>query len=347
MSKKMETHRFCEIFPVADQSTLQEMADSISRQGLQEEIITYEGRILDGRSRFQACLMAGVEPVFEEYDGDNALQYVITKNLHRRHLTTSQRAFVAYNVYSLLKERDASITMETVAEQFSIGERTMRDAGAIKASASESVQAAVRDGEIRVGKAVNAIKQAQNEMGTALTKATTDEDKKTAHEMQERILNGDAPPQPVKTSGEQLQDRVLQFKFDNRRWKKNIEEIQSSITKLERLPELYHDCVDLLRSMEQQSLLSTLCSVYFEAVKKTNAKLQQRHKPDDFNEIKEFFADIRKKYFAEFENDFGTGNEVEWNESSKNKFINICDQCVREMEKVHRKLMSQQSSSVE
>jgi len=282
MSKLMEFHKYAKLFPQADDQTLQDMANSISRHGLQEEIITYEGRILDGRSRYLSCLTAGVEPVFEEYDGDDALQYVITKNLHRRHLTASQRAFVAYNVYSLLKERDASVTMEMVAEQFSIGERTMRDAGMVKESTSESVQAAVRDGEMRVGKVVHAIKQAQNEMGIAITKATTDTDKNTAHEMQERILNGDALPQPVKTSGEQFQDRVLQFKFDNRRWQNNIKEIQSSITKLERLPELYHDCVYLLRSMEQQSLLSTLCCAYIEAVKRANAKLQQRHKPDDF-----------------------------------------------------------------
>jgi ParB-like chromosome segregation protein Spo0J len=320
MSEKMESHRFCEIFPVADESTLQDMANSISQHGLQEDIVTYEGKILDGRSRYSACLIAGVEPIFEEFSGDDALQYVITKNLHRRHLTASQRAFVAYNVYSLLKERDASVTMEMVAKQFSIGERTMRDVGMIKTSASESVQTAVRDGEMRVGKAIKAIEQAQNETDIAFANATPEQ---------------------------QFHERVLSGKFDSRRWKKNIDEIQSSIATIERLPELYHDCFELLKTLDQQALLITLCNIYFEAIKKTNAKLQQKHKPDDFNEIKQFFADIRKKYFAEFENDFGTGNEVEWNESSQNKFINICDKCIQEMEKIRRKLMSQQSSLVE
>ena len=317
MSKKMESHRFCEIFPVADQSTLQDMANSISRYGLQEDIVVYEGCILDGRSRYSACLMAGVEPIFEEFSGDDALQYVITKNLHRRHLTASQRALVAYNVYALLKERDASVTMEMVAKQFSIGERTMRDVGMIKTSASESVQTAVRDGEMRVGKAIKAIEQAQNETDIAFANATPEQ---------------------------QFHERVLSGKFDSRRWKKNIDEIQSSIATIERLPELYHDCFELLKTLDQQALLITLCNIYFEAIKKTNTKLQQKHKPDDFNEIKQFFADIRKKYFAEFENDFGTGNEVEWNETSQNKFIDCCEKCAHALEKVRRKLMSQQSS---
>ena len=91
----------------------------------------------------------------------------------------------------------------------------------------------------------------------------------------------------------------------------------------------------------------TLCNVYFEAGKKAKTKLQQTHKPDDFSEIIKFFADVQKKYFAEFENDFGTGNEVELDESSQSKLIDSCDKSIREMEKIRRKLLSQHSSSVE
>lgn len=63
--------------------------------------ITYEGKILDGRNRFQACTMAEVEPVFSEFTGEDALAFVISHNLHRRHLTESQRAMVASKVATM------------------------------------------------------------------------------------------------------------------------------------------------------------------------------------------------------------------------------------------------------
>jgi hypothetical protein len=84
MSKKidkMEFHKYC-FFPVANQRTLNTMADDIARHGLVEPIMLYEGKILDGRCRFLACEMAEVEPHFVEFEdvkyGD-PLQYVISK----------------------------------------------------------------------------------------------------------------------------------------------------------------------------------------------------------------------------------------------------------------------------
>ena len=64
-------------------------------EGLHHPIVFYEDQILDGRNRFRACMMARVDPEFVDYQGDAPLSYVLSLNLHRRHLTVSQRAYLA------------------------------------------------------------------------------------------------------------------------------------------------------------------------------------------------------------------------------------------------------------
>jgi hypothetical protein len=68
--------------------------------------VLHEGKILDGRHRYLACLAKQEPPRFCEYAGqcDSALAFVISKNIRRRHLTESQRAFVAAGLKPLFEE---------------------------------------------------------------------------------------------------------------------------------------------------------------------------------------------------------------------------------------------------
>ena len=97
--------------------------------------------------------MANVEPIYVEYEGDDALQYVINKNVHRRHWNESQRAMAAQDAYEMCKASDLpKQTLDEVAAQFNVSKRTVSTAGVVKESASESIQQSVRDGETRVTK---------------------------------------------------------------------------------------------------------------------------------------------------------------------------------------------------
>jgi hypothetical protein len=85
-----------EIFPVVDGDALQALADDIRTHGLREPIVLLGDNVLDGRSRLEACRLAGVEPRFESWDGQGTpLDFVVSRNLRRRHLDESQRAEVA------------------------------------------------------------------------------------------------------------------------------------------------------------------------------------------------------------------------------------------------------------
>jgi hypothetical protein len=63
--------------------------------------VTYERRVLDGRNRERACRDAGVPTRYVAYNGDTPVAYVISANLHRRHLTDDQAAIAAGKVREL------------------------------------------------------------------------------------------------------------------------------------------------------------------------------------------------------------------------------------------------------
>ena len=104
--KSFEHHPASSLFPMLPESGLQELAEDIHRNGLLEPIMLCEGKILDGRNRFEACRFAGVEPRFVEWseNGASLTCYVLSKNLYRRHLTTGQKAEIAIEAASLLSE---------------------------------------------------------------------------------------------------------------------------------------------------------------------------------------------------------------------------------------------------
>jgi acyl-[acyl carrier protein]--UDP-N-acetylglucosamine O-acyltransferase len=63
--------------------------------------LTYEGKILDGRNRYRACLEADVEPWIERWSGGSPVEAVASLNLHRRNLSKSQRSAIAADLEEL------------------------------------------------------------------------------------------------------------------------------------------------------------------------------------------------------------------------------------------------------
>lgn len=93
MSEINGVHPYADKFPMLPQAELEELAQSIRESGLRQPIVvTVDGLILDGRNRFQACRMAGVEPENVVYEGSDLAEYVLDANITRRNMTTSQRA---------------------------------------------------------------------------------------------------------------------------------------------------------------------------------------------------------------------------------------------------------------
>jgi hypothetical protein len=92
-----------ELFPYYEAND-EEFEESIRKNGQLVAGKKYEGKILDGRRRERACLKQGIEPKFEEWDGNGSKVDVILSLNCRRHLSESQRAMVAARAITKYKE---------------------------------------------------------------------------------------------------------------------------------------------------------------------------------------------------------------------------------------------------
>jgi hypothetical protein len=96
-----------EIFPEMEGEEFKALVADIKAHGLREPITMFEDLILDGRNRHRACIVAKVEPRFEEFKGDRAaaLAFVVSKNIHRRHLTPKQKRNALVKIVAVQPEK--------------------------------------------------------------------------------------------------------------------------------------------------------------------------------------------------------------------------------------------------
>jgi ParB-like chromosome segregation protein Spo0J len=99
-------HPAAEIFPLLAGKEAADLAADIKANGLKEPIVlTADRLLLDGRNRLAACNATGTEPRFETWDGvGSPVDYVVSKNLRRRHLDVGQRAMIAVDLIPLYEE---------------------------------------------------------------------------------------------------------------------------------------------------------------------------------------------------------------------------------------------------
>jgi len=90
----MKFHPAANIFPLLEDAEQNHLVEDLRKHGLLEDIETLDGQILDGRNRYRCCLLAQIAPRFREVRVDDPVAYVISKNLHRRHLTPTQISMV-------------------------------------------------------------------------------------------------------------------------------------------------------------------------------------------------------------------------------------------------------------
>lgn len=193
------THWLADCWPILPKKELDALAEDIKTRGLKHPIILTrtgtEDLILDGRNRAMACEIAGVDPVFIHFQGDEEelLKEVLTQNQHTRKTTASQSAIAVAKMYQGLLRRgrpkqstrrkaknDAArqkkgpvgpfSNLAEIAKNHGIGERTLKRANAVLEHGTDALAEAVREGKVDL--------------------RATDRILKLDHEKQDRIVFG-------------------------------------------------------------------------------------------------------------------------------------------------------------
>jgi N6-adenosine-specific RNA methylase IME4 len=153
MSAPYEFHPLAELFPLIDGQEFAALVEDIRRNGLNEPIVVYEDKVLDGRNRYLACIAADAEPLFVPYRGDDPVAFVISLNLRRRHLSESQRAMVAAKLATLNRgdnQHSEGLPIGRSSELLNVGERSVARARDVIEHGAPELQHAVERGDVSV-----------------------------------------------------------------------------------------------------------------------------------------------------------------------------------------------------
>ena len=168
----LEPHPYSLLIPEATDEEFQALKSDIAENGLQERIALYQGKILDGRHRYRACIELEIEPDLMPLDDDltdkKAMSLVISMNVKRRHLTAGQKAMIAAEMVTERHGGDRKsdqvanlqldpITREEAANMMSVSPRSVDHASKVIEKASSKVVDSVKKGEVAVSDAASIV----------------------------------------------------------------------------------------------------------------------------------------------------------------------------------------------
>ncbi|WP_224406147.1 MT-A70 family methyltransferase [Afifella sp. IM 167] len=163
-------HPLANLFPMIEGRARAELKEDIRRHGVQKAIVLYEEMILDGRNRYELAEETGVpfetvlyaDLVAAGKAPADPLAFVLSHNLHRRHLSDSQRAMVAARVANMRQgartDREPRAELHEVSaaeagEMLSVSERSVKSARQVAQNGAPELVAAVDRGSVAVSAA--------------------------------------------------------------------------------------------------------------------------------------------------------------------------------------------------
>lgn len=170
MMANLKPHQLCSIFPRLAEAEFSALCRDIATNGLNQPIVLHDGLILDGGNRYRACIELGIEPEIVKFSGSDPVSFVLSANLHRRHLSAGQSAAIVAAAQDWAtaqghggdrkSDQRARLPLENIADRAAtagVSERTQKDADKV-ARINPELAKQVAHGEITLPQAVAVIR---------------------------------------------------------------------------------------------------------------------------------------------------------------------------------------------
>lgn len=186
---KYQAHPAARAFSWMEGKALEDLVADIKAKGMFYPVILAkhedEWCVLDGRNRERAALMAGVEPTYEHYEGDDPYGYVDSVNHHRRHQNVDQRLISAAKLErarsgdNQWSRQLAGPTAAQVAEKEGSSVRQVQRSRAVVDNAEPEVVEAVASGDLPMYRADEIARLEREQQLDALNEAKNTEAPRT------------------------------------------------------------------------------------------------------------------------------------------------------------------------
>jgi hypothetical protein len=172
---EFEPHPHANIFCLMEGEEFERLKADIKANGQIEPITVKDKYIIDGRNRYRACRELDIAPATKTYDGYDIIGYVLSANLHRRHLDESQRAMAAAKLVttklgSNRYSKGSSIDLPTAAKLLNVSEVSVKRAKEVLEKGTPELVALVERGHVAASTAGKVAKLPEAEQAELVQK---------------------------------------------------------------------------------------------------------------------------------------------------------------------------------
>lgn len=181
----VEVHPAADAFPLMEGDEFDALVADVKAHGFRHAVVLEADRdvLVDGRNRIRVGKKLGIDPPITRLGPKvDVLKYIVSTNVHRRHLTESQRAHVAAILATLTHGANQHTrkggklidtpTQAAAAKLMGVSERLVRDARRVIDQGDDATIESVKNGRIKVSAAADLSKLPKAQQRSIVEKVT-------------------------------------------------------------------------------------------------------------------------------------------------------------------------------